>query len=649
MKIGVNERITIWHLGNTGVRNPMRIQDGFRVFANSPYVGDFHGKPAEIGFTRLMNKAGVVASEGKDGTIGRKWRLMFERYGFMYRTVENSDPYTQEELGPADSVTPFGYTFISADTLSSMQECFLRSLSVEQWELPDGTGLFSPLRWILALMLELEKRTGSTKISRIEFALYGHTTNPLYEINDVADHILDLRERRKQSNAKKVFDRQEKHARGAFYAMKEQNFTDYGDMNMRYLRISGILQRKGRGLMIVPEKHVIAEALASVSYSQNTILDQLKTLTTGAPLPTDDIVVAKQVLVDLQKQLKERHISYDIADLPLNTPAEVNIARGRLEEKLSMENEIQYAAAQSGQWQEIADYMTLLISGGGKKTYDEDYEIEVPKEECAVYLEWTLWRAALAINHLKNAPYEVRGFRLDSDFMPVSTAGGGRGDLYCDYKDYMMLTEVTMSTSSRQEAMEGEPVRRHVSDAIIQYEKPVLGLFIAVRVDNNTVETFRHGVWYAGTDKQRLTIVPLTLAQYQDFFVKMFRAHKAEPDRLADLIDRCVAYRDRMEALAWKGHIAKMVSEGPYGGRFPTNERVSMVAEPSAQYNKETFPHGIYFGTRITDTVRGMTGVITHITDDLMIVHYPKIMSNGNQMSIPYGPEAFRKGWVKVE
>lgn len=649
MKIGENERITIWHLGNTGVRNPMRIQDGFRVFANSPYVGDFHGKPAEIGFTRLMNKAGVVASEGKDGTIGRKWRLMFERYGFMYRTVEKSDPYKQEDLGPADSITPFGYTFISADTLSAMQECFLRSLSVEQWELPDGSGLFSPLRWVLALMLELEKRTGSTEMSRIEFSLYGHTTNPLYEINDVVEHILDLRERRKQSNAKKVFDREEKHARGAFYAMKEQNFTDYGDMNMRYLRISGILQRKGRGLMIVPEKHVIAEALASVSYSQNTILDQLKTLTTGAPLPTDNIVVAKQVLVDLQKQLKERHIAYDISDLPLNTPAEVNIARGRLEEKLSMENEIQYAAAQSDQWQEIADYMTLLISGGGKKTYDEDYEIEVPKEECAVYLEWTLWRAALAINHLKNAPYEVRGFRLDSDFMPVSTAGGGRGDLYCDYKDFMMLTEVTMSTSSRQEAMEGEPVRRHVSDAILQYEKPVLGLFIAVRVDNNTVETFRHGVWYSGTEKQRLTVVPLTLAQYQDFFVKMFRARKAEPDRLADLIDRCIAYRDRMEALAWKGHIAKMVSEGPYGGRFPADERVSKVAEPSAQYNKETFPHGIYFGTRITDTVRGMTGVITQITDDYMVVHYPEIMSNGNQMSIPYGPEAFRKGWVKVE
>ena len=100
-----------------------------------------------------------------------------------------------------------------------------------------------------------------------------------------------------------------------------------------------------------------------------------------------------------------------------------------------------------------------------------------------------------------------------------------------------------MSTSSRQEAMEGEPVRRprvsirgrrefhplepqwrylhrrptcrhlpvsrHVSDAVLKYDKPVYGLFIAVRIDTNTAETFRHGIWYAKGDvKQRLDIVP---------------------------------------------------------------------------------------------------------------------------------------------
>ena len=62
--------------------------------------------------------------------------------------------------------------------------------------------------------------------------------------------------------------------------------------------------------------------------------------------------------------------------------------------------------------------------------------------------------------------------------------------------DFTILTEVTMSTSSRQEAMEGEPVRRHVSDAVLKYDKPVYGMFIAVRIDTNTAETFRHGIWY---------------------------------------------------------------------------------------------------------------------------------------------------------
>ena len=34
----MEEKIEIWQVGNTGLRNPNRIQDGFRVFANSPYV-----------------------------------------------------------------------------------------------------------------------------------------------------------------------------------------------------------------------------------------------------------------------------------------------------------------------------------------------------------------------------------------------------------------------------------------------------------------------------------------------------------------------------------------------------------------------------------------------------------------------------------
>ena len=478
----MNEKIDIWLVGNTGLRNPNRIQEGFSVFANSPFVGNLRGREQEIGFMNLLNEKGIIQNEsGKDesGSHARKWRLMFAKNGFIYPQVRKADG-KQEELGALDDLTPFGKAFLKADTYPAVQECYLRAMSVEQFPMPDGGGYFSPLRWLLAIMLELEKRTGSSELSRIEFALWGHTTNPSYDLNEVVDNILDLINRREKAPAKRPFDKKEIEKRGENYDKKNDNFLDYSDMNMRYLRISGVLQRKGRGLIIVPAKHVLAEKLAKNAACQESLMCQYQKLCNGAPLPTDDMNVAKVLLDDLKKQMKERHIVFDISDLPLNNSNEINIARQRLEGILAQTDEIAYANEQCNQWREIADYMSLLMKGGGKLVYDEDNAIEVPKDETPAYLEWVLWRAALAIDHMVNKPYEVRGFRLDSDFLPVSAAGGGKGDLYWEYENFTILTEVTMSTSSRQEAMEGEPVRRHVSDAVLKYDKPVYGMFIAV-------------------------------------------------------------------------------------------------------------------------------------------------------------------------
>lgn len=554
----MDENIEIWLVGNTGLRNPNRIQEGFAVFADSPFVGNLHGKDKEIAFMNLLNEKGIIQNEnGKDksGSHGRKWRLMFAKNGFIYPQIKKCVG-AQDELGKLDEITPFGRAFLKADTYPAVQECYLRAMSVEQIPLPGGTSYFSPLRWILAIMLELEKKTGSSELSRIEFALWGHTTNPSYDLEEVVANILDLRKRRLTAHSKKLFDKRERAKRGEYYTKKSDNFLDYGDMNMRYLRISGVLQRKGRGLVIVPSKHVLAEKLAKSTANEAPIMEQYKLLCEGAPLPTDEKDVAMVLLQDLKQQLQSRHIAFDISDLPLTNPTEINIARRRLEEILAQTDEVQYANEQRNQWKEIADYMTLLMQGGGKRVYDEDNEIEIPKDETPVYLEWTMWRAALAIDHMVNKPYEARGFKLDSDFMPVSTAGGGKGDLYCEFDKFTILTEVTMSTSSRQEAMEGEPVRRHVSDAVLQYDKPVYGMFIAVRIDTNTAETFRHGIWYTKDEvKQRLDIVPLTLEQFQKYFVAMFETNNADPERLEDLIIDCKKMRDKFEAPEWKKYI----------------------------------------------------------------------------------------------
>ena len=593
----MSEQIKIWLVGNTGLRNPNRIQEGFFVYANSPFAGNLRDEN-EVGFMNFLNEKGIIQNEeGKDesGSHARKWRLMFAKNGFIYPQVKKKDG-RQEELVALDDITPFGRAFLQADTYPAVQECYLRAMSVEQFAMPDGTQYFSPLRWLLAIMLELEKRTGSSELSRIEFALWGHTTNPSYNLDEVVDNILDLRQRRASAPSKRVFDKKEIARRGESYDKKAENFLDYSDMNMRYLRISGVLGRKGRGLVIVSTKHILAEKLAKATASSEPIMEQYKLLCAGAPLPTDNLDVAKSLLDDLIKQMKERHILFDISDLPLNTPAEINIARQRLENIVAQTDEIQYANDQCNQWEEIRDYMTLLIKGGGKMVYDEDNAIELPRDETPAYLEWTLWRAALAIDHMVNKPYEVRGFKLDSDFMPVSAAGGGKGDLYCEFNDFTILTEVTMSTSSRQEAMEGEPVRRHVSDAVLKYDKPVYGMFIAIRIDTNTAETFRHGIWYAKSDmKQRLDIVPLTLGQFQKYFVAMFEANKASPEKLRDLIIKCESRRDILEAPAWKQYIDTIVSEkvSEIVGNTATHEDAKELLIPAGAIVKhEVFGEG---------------------------------------------------------
>ena len=36
----MSEKIKIWLVGNTGLRNPNRIQEGFAAYAGSPFVGN---------------------------------------------------------------------------------------------------------------------------------------------------------------------------------------------------------------------------------------------------------------------------------------------------------------------------------------------------------------------------------------------------------------------------------------------------------------------------------------------------------------------------------------------------------------------------------------------------------------------------------
>jgi len=290
--------------------------------------------------------------------------------------------------------------------------------------------------------------------------------------------------------------------------------------------------------------------------------DRLIKLCNGADLPTDNQDMASMVLKDMIAELDYYKIEYTMPDIPLDSAKNINLVRNALKKNIDQFKEEQYAARQVQEWQEIYEYMNLLIVNNGKeKELGEDYSIKVPKSEAAAYLEWILWRAFLAIDHTVNKPYEARGFNIDQDYLPVGTAPGGGPDMIFEFDDCKIVVEVTMSTNSRQEAMEGEPVRRHVADLVMESSKPVYGVFIANKIDSNTAETFRIGVWYNQNDeKLALKIVPFTLEQFSEYFKYMFMNNKNTPVQFLSLFEKCFASKEAKEGPEWKKEIGNIVT-----------------------------------------------------------------------------------------
>lgn len=559
--------MTLWYIGNTSVRSALRLRDGLIALAASPLQGRLRGQEGDCAFRDLLGQKGIV-SLGEDDTysVGRKWRSALGKCGFLYPLIEKSASVRQEDVGPADTITPNGWRLIRSETVPAMQECFLRALAAQYFQAGEGENAvwYSPLRHTLALLLELERKTGEASMGFLEMALFAQTTSSADDLSQVAEGILSLREQRKQAQFKRRFD-SEKYAQAAAASGRQAStFRDYADANIRYLKATGLVQNKGRGIVLIPEKRLLAELMARDTSAPESELQRYLLRCNGAALPTDSQGAALEVLHDLMGRLAGMGIPFAIGDRPIDTPADIAVLRHEIEEILARQKEETYAGEQAAQWEEIAAYLDLLATRKGRKKLG-GREIQIPQAEAPAYLEWALWRAFLAIGGLVNKPYDARRFRVDQDFLPVGTAPGNGPDLIMEFEDFVLAVEVTLMESSRQEAAEGEPVRRHVADLTRRFsakEKPVYGLFVANRVDSNTAETFRIGVWYTPDDERlRLRIIPLTIVQFGSFFRAMFHGGAASPEAVMELMLECDSFRGRSEAPEWKIQINQTVEK----------------------------------------------------------------------------------------
>lgn len=574
----------LWHIGNTTVRSPYRLRDALSVLRGSRFNGNLSGRSQENAFATLLHNERVlyaprVQARQDASDLGRKWRSALSQLGFITPKLTSrlADGAVDSVLCPlVDSIeslsgrpfeiTPNGYRLIEANVVTAQQECFLRSLvsyrvpSILERGRDKGVAPFLPLKFVINMLQELESKGGERRLSFQEFAFYVQTASPKNCCEKLAESILSYRLQRKNNKESlRTFDRKHYQEISERLDVKANTLNDYADLSFRYLKATGLFQSLGKGITLSPAHIRMADLICSAEVEELADEQYLHSIWMGAKLPTDNKENSYFVVQGLINHLKEH--GEEVSDIPENTSfREMETLRHELGLQFLQLSERLYAEKQSRELEEIAVWIEAVVSNGRARTSEGEFII-VPKGESPAYLEWIIWRSFLAINNLKNEPWECRKFSVDQDFMPISCAPGGGPDMVFEFDNAIIVVEVTLTSSSRQEAAEGEPVRRHVAKYVEESQKTVYGLFLAISIDSNTAHTFRSGDWYLNDDQKiALDIVPMTLQDFSKFIMSGRRDLQSMPNRLESLLIKCRA-KANQEAPRWKQTISELVEQ----------------------------------------------------------------------------------------
>ncbi|MCY4324190.1 MAG: AlwI family type II restriction endonuclease [Gammaproteobacteria bacterium] len=572
----------LWHIGNTTVRTPYRLRDALLRLQGSEFNGNLIGRDQEHAFALHLDQSGVLSAPRADAGVdasdlGRKWRSALSQLGLITPALT-----TRLKSGQQDShltrmmegldlpyqspfeITSSGANLAGSESLAAQQECFLRALVA--YQIPSilepryrETDAFSPLLHSIEVLRAVEKRYEIPAVTSDEFALFLQTSTPSGGAESIAEQIGEFRDRCEGgAQQRKATLSSLKSSVANENEVVVRTLYDYADLSARCLKATGLLlSHKRGGVCLNPSKRLMCDLLLQEPEVRLEDREYLHRLWRGAELPTDDVSTSIQVLSDLRSQLREQGV--EIPDPVTDIDAQgLATQRHDLEGRLSRLREEAYASAQAQKFKEIGVWMESIRTGRSV-WLDDETTLSVPRGERPAYLEWILWRAFLAIDSLVNTPWDARRFEVDQDFLPVHCAPGGGPDMQFEFDEYVVVVEVTLTSSSRQEAAEGEPVRRHVADVMQKTDKEVFGLFVAVQIDSNTAHTFRLGDWYLQDDrKMSLQIVPMMLEDFRDFFL----SGESRPDEMVQLLKemllRCRVHANE-EAPAWKATIRSIV------------------------------------------------------------------------------------------
>lgn len=329
-----------------------------------------------------------------------------------------------------------------------------------------------------------------------------------------------------------------------FLQTQSNNMRDYADACFRYLRSTGLVNVShiGKSLSIVPERIEDVDYILQTVDRDPILIDNEKDYVTY--LGSADI---PKLLTDDRQRLITR-LSIEFPDSIVSQNADLTALKNLLADLTEQKK----AENLHKQVMDIKDY----------KLYDDIQNTFLQIENNELYdaplmLEWNTWRAMTMLDG-----GDIKANLNFDDFgNPLSTAQGNVADIVCDYGEYMLIIEVTMSTGQKQYEMESEPVSRHLGKMKKTCGKPCYCLFVAPTINEASVAHFfaLHNMnisYYGG----KSTIIPLPLNIFQKMLEDSYRAsYTPNPTHVRRLFEHSEALAKNCEnEKAWYNQIKEM-------------------------------------------------------------------------------------------
>ncbi len=284
-----------------------------------------------------------------------------------------------------------------------------------------------------------------------------------------------------------------------FLETKGGNMRDYADACIRYLRATGMvnISHVGRSISVIPEKTDEVDFFLENTSREPCFVDDLigyAEYLGDASLPV--------LLTDDRDRLTSK-LRANFPDMPFDADANIATLKELYLDMLTQRK------------QEALDEQTKELKG--YKLYDDIQQVYRQICESSIYdaplmLEWNTWRAMTMLD----GGNVKANLNFDDFGQPLSTAQGNMADIVCDYGDFGLSVEVTMSTGQRQFETEGEPVARHLGKLKTTTGKHFYCLFIVPKINDASIALFymlhkTNIAYYGGLS----TIVPLPLEIFQ--------------------------------------------------------------------------------------------------------------------------------------